>query len=719
MFTGPRISKSGPWRESLLGTVFVALSVQGALAQSDAGSTAYTYGLYGTPGLIDVPTAQSAADAELAATVGYFGGSTRTTLTFQVTPRLSGSFRYSRIEDWAIATGDTTYDRSFDLRYRLVDEGRISPAIAIGLQDIIGTGIYSGEYIVATKQVTPTLGLTGGIGWGRLGSYEGFRNPLRFLGDDFEERDTGTTGFGGQFESARWFRGDAAFFGGVAWNPNDQLTLKAEYSSDAYDLELASGRDLFERKSSLNFGLSYALSDSVAMQGYYLYGSELGASVNFTINPKEPTVYGGTGQRPTPVVPRAPGAALDLGWTQQADANAILSDNVKRLLAAEGMTLEAMTIRPQKVTVLIRNNTYMAGAEAIGRTARILTRTMPASVETFTIIPMEGGIRTAAVTIMRSDLEQLEFEPDNAWISYVRADISDAASVDAQPTYQADLYPHLQWRLGPYVTTSYFDPDSPVRANVGIALSADYDAAPGLTFSAELRKPLAGNQGDGQLSASALPRVRTDGQLYAAEGDPAITRLTTAFQTNLATDFYGRVTAGYLESMYGGLSTELLWKPVDSPLGIGVELNYVRKRDFDQLFGLQDYNVVTGHVSGYYDLGNSFHAQLDVGRYLAGDYGATIALDREFDNGWRIGAFATFTDVSFDDFGEGSFDKGLRVSFPLGHFVGTPTRRVYSTTLRPLVRDGGARLSVENRLYETVRHNHDSALRGNWGRFWR
>ena len=699
--------------------VVVSWPAQTVLAESADQTAAYTYGVYGTPGLIDMPTAQSADDAEIAATIGHFAGTTRTTLSFQINPRLSGSFRYSRIDNWVIATGDNTYDRSFDLRYRLLDEGVNRPAIAIGLQDMIGTGIYSGEYIVATKQMTPSVALTGGIGWGRLGSYAGFDNPLLFLGDEFADRPSGFTGTGGQLEGAKWFRGDAALFGGVAWQATDRLTLKAEYSSDAYRPETAPGRDLFERASPLNFGLSYALTDYAAVQAHYLYGSELGAAVTVTTNPKKPSVYGGVGQRPTPVSPRAPGAASQQTWTSQAGAPDILRDNAQRLLASEGMTLEAMTIEPTGVTVLVRNNSYLARAEAVGRTARILSRVMPASVEDFTIIPVVGGIRTAAIRIKRTDLEQLEFEPDNARQSYARAEIEDAAASGTGAPILDDLYPRFQWRLGPYISTSYFDPDNPVRADIGLELSASYDVAPGLVFSGDLRKRIGGNVAGGPPSSSAIQPVRTDARSYAAEGDPAITRLTGAYQFNLAPAFFGRVTGGYLESMYGGVSTEVLWKPVKSRLGLGLELNYAKQRDFDQLFGFQDYDVVTGHVSGYYAFANNLHAQVDVGRYLAGDYGATFSLDREFANGWRVGAFATFTDVSFDDFGEGSFDKGLRFSVPMGHFAGTPTTRIYETTLRPLTRDGGARLNVEGRLYETVRKYHDDALSDTWGRFWR
>ena len=99
--------------------------------------------------------------------------------------------------------------------------------------------------------------------------------------------------------------------------------------------------------------------------------------------------------------------------------------------------------------------------------------------------------------------------------------------------------------------------------------------------------------------------------------------------------------------------------------------------------------------------------------------GATLSLDREFDNGWKVGAFATLTDVSFDDFGEGSFDKGIRFTVPLSWLLGRPSRASYSSTIRPVTRDGGARLEVDGRLYDTVRDYDRDGLVAEWGRFWR
>ena len=88
-------------------------------------------------------------------------------------------------------------------------------------------------------------------------------------------------------------------------------------------------------------------------------------------------------------------------------------------------------------------------------------------------------------------------------------------------------------------------------------------------------------------------------------------------------------------------------------------------------------------------------------------------------NGWKIGAFATLTDVSADDFGEGSFDKGIMLTIPLAIGTGTPSREGTDVTIRSVQRDGGARLSVPDRLYELVREGHEPDVAASWGRFWR
>ena len=100
------------------------------------------------------------------------------------------------------------------------------------------------------------------------------------------------------------------------------------------------------------------------------------------------------------------------------------------------------------------------------------------------------------------------------------------------------------------------------------------------------------------------------------------------------------------------------------------------------------------------------------GRYLAGDWGGTLEVERRFDSGIEVGGFATLTNVPFRRFGEGSFDKGIYVRVPLDLFGGT-TRAVGTALIRPVQRDGGQRLAVDNPLWETTRDGRvDAARRG-------
>lgn len=655
---------------------------------------------YGMPGLIDMPSALSFPDADLSVAHSRFQIESRTALAFQITPRLTGAFRYSFIG------AGFTYDRSFALQYRLVDEGRYVPAIAVGLNDIIGTGQYGGEYIVATKSIGPALRFSAGMGWGRLGSYNGFTNPLGALDKSFERRPARAFGQGGDLEFDQWFRGNAALFGGVEWQVNDRLRVMAEYSSDAYPFQ--DGKT-FSRDTPLNFGVSYAVSPQWTVDARYMYGSELGLQATFAMNPTDRPKFG-AGYDPAPPPVRVRGQQA-LASTQEP-----LETRLKRDLAAQGISLNGVSVQGSTATVEVVNGRYSQDAQAVGRTARVLTRQMPDSVDRFTIILARTGMPVTSVILSRDDLEQLEFDRDGTEFSVARATLRDATTGVAP---LADRYPRSGAAIEPYFRPSYFDPDSPVRADLGIALGGVMEPMPGLRFSGRIERKIVGTLSEStRVSDSVLPHVRTDSSIYDREGETALTELTGAYYFRPAPQVFGRVTVGYLERMYAGVSTEVLWKPDGKRYALGADVSYVVQRDFDQGFGLQDYSVVTGHVSGYYELPNDYHVQLDVGRYLAGDYGATLSLDREFENGWRVGAFATLTDVPFNDFGEGSFDKGITVAIPLDFVTGRPSQRKSYVPLRPIQRDGGAKLTVSGRLYEEVRGAKNTDLLDGWGRFW-
>ena len=95
-----------------------------------------------------------------------------------------------------------------------------------------------------------------------------------------------------------------------------------------------------------------------------------------------------------------------------------------------------------------------------------------------------------------------------------------------------------------------------------------------------------------------------------------------------------------------------------------------------------------------------------------------MTLTRRFPNGWAVGGYFTLTDVTEEDFGEGSFDKGVFVEVPFRWTVPFETRANNSIELQSVSRDGGAQLDISNRLYPIVRNYDRNRLSRNWGSFW-
>lgn len=697
---------------AMAGAIFAVAVSAIVMATTVAAQSPVNYNTYGLPGLIDLPTAEAAPEAELFTGISYYPDSMRATIGFQLLPRLSGVFRYSSINGKVIGgkwADGTYYDRSFDLRFQLVEESPSMPGIAVGLQDFMGTGLYEAEYLVATKAITPTLRITGGLGWGRLGQV----NSIGSTGT----RPTALIGEGGVPNVDRWFRGPFAAFGGIAWSPRRNITVKVEYSSDDYAVESGSitGKSIIKQRTPINIGIDYHLKNGGQLSLFALHGDTIGAQMTFVTNPKRPNSFGGSEAAPLPILVRANGSAKDLGWT----ADNIVSNDVRTqladLLALENLVLEALDLQADTAVLRLGNKRYRSISQAVGRAARAMTRVLPASVETFVIIPMVDGMAASAITLRRSDLEGLENAAATEMLA--RTAIRDGFSL--APKSQIKPADRFRWSLGPYLHLSVFDPDSPVRFDAGARLEGAYAITPNLILSGSLTKKVVGTLADTAPIPSKLPPVRTEYPLYSKFGDPGIEHLTVAAYGRPGPNLYGRVTVGLLESMYGGISGELLWKPVSSRFALGVEVNYVKKRAYDMMFDFLDYEVLTGHASAYYQFENGFHTKVDVGRYLAGDIGATLTVEREFANGWRVGGYATLTDVSASDFGEGSFDKGVFISVPVSWLIGQPSRDRSDIVLQSLTRDGGARLNVDGRLYRRIRDYHEPQIEAGWGKFWR
>jgi hypothetical protein len=697
--------------------VLASLAVSTALWAGNAGAEIKpSLNMNGATGLIDLPSGDAQPDGKFTFSGSIIGSVARGTLSFQFSERLSASFRFQTWRDWneLFPEDESTFrDRSIDIRYQILQESDYMPSLTVGLIDFTGEGLFSSEYIAATKTFGEKLKVTAGLGWGRLGT-------AGSIGSPFGDRPPLDDNDKGRPNTEQWFRGDVSPFAGIEYQINDRWTFKAEYSTDDYVLEDET-RGLIERDSPFNFGVEYQRGPMFRYGVYSMYGSEIGLALHIILDPKNRLTGGVMGAAPSPVKARplrsADPDAFDSGWVSQADAGPILRENLAKRLAVDGIQIENLALTARTAQVRIRSTRIDAGAQAIGRTARAMSHVLPASVEVFEIVPVTNGIGVSKITVRRSDLEELEFAGDNATLLRERTTITDAGPVPANSIGDEGLYPKFRWRLQPALRMSEL-----LKGDFGVTLGASYDFGPGLVVSGSIFKRIASNSDrDISPSTSLLQPVRSDRDRYIELGDPALERLTLAWYARPAPELYSRLTLGYLERMHAGVSGEVLWKPVDSPLALGLELNYSKQRDTDGGLGFDeyDYDVVTGYVSAYYEFGNGYVGQIDVGKYLAGDVGATVSIDRVFVNGWRVGAFATVTDASAAEFGEGAFDKGIRFSIPLNWALGNEGQGSVAASLRPNTGDGGARLDVDGRLYNSIRSYHTGALDPEWGRVWR
>lgn len=192
------------------------------------------------------------------------------------------------------------------------------------------------------------------------------------------------------------------------------------------------------------------------------------------------------------------------------------------------------------------------------------------------------------------------------------------------------------------------------------------------------------------LSDPHLPRVRTHIRSNV-QNDVYISKLQTTYIDRLGDGWYGQLYGKYLEMMYGGVGGELLYRPLDSNWAVGVDGNYVKQRDWDNMMKFTDYKIATGNLTGYWQptFLKGVLVKASVGRYLAKDKGVTIDLSKRFDSNITAGAYATFTNVSKEEYGEGSFTKGFYLSIPLDVLTVTPNRTRARFNWTPLTRDGG------------------------------
>jgi hypothetical protein len=669
-----------------------------------------TGGGFGGMGVIETRNARFREDGTLEAGASLRHQRRFWFVNFQALPFLETTFRLTERLNATTGEGMTT-DRAFDLKLRLLREGDWTPALALGLQDFIGTGLYSGEYLVASKRWWG-LDVSAGLGWGRLGTGGEWNNPLGEVADAFNRRPR-SVGRGGRVQSG-FFRGeDVAPFAGVEWSvPGldtpwgrlDGLRAKAEWSGDALRDERGGypARDgrRGRAESRFNFGLQWS-NDWLDAGVFATHGTDVLFRLSLRLNPAAPPSL--PLPAPPPLRPRPPASAAPVD-------DAALAGPVFAALTGAGFTPLAFRLDDRMAEIAVEGGRFAGQPQVAARVLRATQPLLPAQVDMLRIRWWQAGAEIAVLDIPRAVLEATatgRASPEEAWAAaFPRPATGEIPPGSLEPGGIA-----WDWAVEPRLSLQLGDPTRTLRWQTGVAAGGQVALGAGFRLAGSVQQVLLGNLDDGPPSDSRLPHVRTDYGRYAAEGKTSIPGLYAERIWNLAPDVFARVTAGWLEPMFGGASGEVLWRPFDRSFALGLDLNWVQQRDFDGGLGFRNYSTTTGHLSLYADLPFwNLYGVVRAGKYLARDWGATFELGRRFASGIEVGGFATFTNVSAAQFGEGSFDKGIYLRIPLSLF-GAESRGRGGVLIRPIQRDGGQRLSVDNPLWDVTRDGRVDRLR--------
>ena len=739
-----------------------AITLPQTLRQAPAArSLPVTADDWGEPGVLQTPTARMNAAGEIAVSVSHVAPYTRTNFIFQPLDWLEFGYRYTNISNRlygpAFLSGtQADKDKSVDVRVLLHQETRLTPALAVGIQDIGGTGLFSGEYLVGSKR-TGSVDWSLGLAWGYLGGRQNLGNPLSLLSRRFDTRpaDTGA----GNFHFNTYFRGRTALFAGVQYQtPFDPLVLKLEYDGNNYSHEPLG--NVLPQRSPFNLGAVYRLTPNWDLGLGYERGNTVQAELTFHGNlahlgqPK----FGQAPQTPLRVaqpqyaqeavasrtLDAAPDAAqsgelaaasasshadtLDTPDSSGAAGSAgegsgmpVLPAHWSHLLAAQIQTqcqcfVSGLRSQGADLVVEIDNPRAFYIHALVERIARTLVLNAPPRYSRFHVVLSRWGMPLTNIVIERAQWlhQHDQYVPAQQALpdSVPQAPLADT-QLNAMGRVMQQQPSAFHVSVGPGYEQTLGSPNAFVLYQVSADAFATLRLAQGTWLAGELNAGLLDNYDKYTYTPpSNLPRVRTDMRQYVTTSRLTIPLLQLTHVGRLTPASYYSVYAGMLESMYAGVGGEWLYRPWNSPLAFGVNANAVRQRGFSQHFSLLPYSVVTGHATLYWQTGwNGVLAKISAGQYLAKDRGVTLDVSRTFANGVQIGAYATKTNLSAAQYGEGSFDKGIYVNIPFDALLTRSTDQVAHLLWQPLLRDGGAMLDRRYRLYDMTQDSSPSSLR--------
>jgi hypothetical protein len=726
----------------LLLTFFLIYPINSYGDDSDINDYSASQSVWGGVGLIMTPSARFQEDGEFTFGINSQDPWSRLYSSIQLFPWLEATLRYTEGTNRAYNSGSsqTWKDKGIDFKFKLRDEDNKFPAIAIGLNDFGGSGGFSSEFIVASKRAG-NFDFSLGLGWGKLGggyvcpgwayvtdtthclSNLKVNNPFSHIFDDFEYRGEGIAG-GGKINLGTFFTGPTSFFGGIEYHtPIKNLSLQLEYDPTDYTYDLGkfmvfnSDAEIFELDSRMNITLAYKNNigtDQINLNLGMVRGNTIYASLAMHTNLNQ-------SRKPKFKAPKEtlnrpyldPYQELDEDWQKY------LTGLIMWQMGNEGLVTSRIIFNNKELQVDIIQGRFLDPINAMELAARILGNNSPKNIDTITVVNLDQGMETLRISIPRNELvASVALGPlDRELLEFNNPSLLNQNAAVIKNEY---LYPNFYWNIKPVMGGTVQHQQKFYFYQLQAVLHGEYQIAEGLALFGDYGINVTNNF-DGYTYHTPdgdLPNVRQDRRLYLKEGESGLRKLTANYFFDVSNNVKGRITAGYLEWMYGGVSGELLYMPDTKHWGVSVDASFVKQRNYKQDFGFRDYKTVTAFLNLYYDIPfYNLNIKSSIGKFLGTDKGFDLDISRRFDNGSVVGARVGLTDCDAQCVGEGSFNKWIYFTLPLDEFYQKKTTNGHAGyQWAPLTKNAAQKVVTPNlyRINKESQAEVDILRKKNW-----
>lgn len=586
-------------------------------------------------------------------------------------------------------------DKVADAKARLWTEDGWRPAVAVGATDLLGTELFKGQYLVATKTFGPERNIEVSVGYGR-------------------HRPTGV-------------------FAGARWAPSamPNLAVVAEYDAVNYKRDFSADRTFAgERKNGPVVGLEYRrgwLAAQVAR-----HRDQFSANVYVTVpfsereflpKLKEPKLFE---QKDAP--PRESMAAWRKdGRPAAAMVQALVQQDFRNVRVDFDGSVLKLTLTNNRISNLGR---------AVGRAARTALAFAPAGTRSLQITYTNNEQPVATYEFL--DLYALSYYlggsiDREAFLPSVR--VRQGSPVDKlDKVEQANMLAGLsddvpigievgrdgnavqlrsedresnRLRVAPKLGLFFNDPSGALRYELDAAANYDRRLSSGLYLNGGVTaKIIETVSGVDQDSNSVLPHVRTDIAEYKRGSRFKLNKLMLNQFAMPAENWYGRLSGGFYEEMFRGVGGQMLYAPNDTRWAADLTVDALQQRGFKGWFDARDYRTVTALAALHYRLPSDITVTARAGRFLAKDSGVRLEFKRRFLSGMEIGAWYTKTngkDITSPGTPSNPYnDKGVYLNISLNSILLADTQASAAIAISPWTRDVGQMVASPGDLYDLI-----------------